>query len=126
MPFPNTIPLPHLGASTPESEEKCAAMAAREITDYLLNGNIKNSVNLPSVKLDRMGESRLCVIHQNKPRAINKILDLIGDKNINIAHMINKPRGEYAYTMIDTDSAVSADIVEQVAAMDFVFRVRVL
>ena len=124
--FPNTIPLPHLGASTPESEEKCAAMAAREITDYLLNGNIKNSVNLPSVKLDRMGESRLCVIHQNKPRAINKILDLIGDKNINIAHMINKPRGEYAYTMIDTDSAVSADIVEQVAAMDFVFRVRVL
>ena len=124
--FPNTIPMPHLGASTPESEEKCAVMAARELADYLANGNIKNSVNLPKVKLDRMGVSRLCVIHRNIPRAINKILDLIGERNINVEHMINKPRGEYAYTMIDTNTPLDEEIAEHISAMDFVFRARVL
>ena len=109
----NCITLPHLGACTPESEEKCAIMAAQEIYDYLKNGNIKNSVNLPNASLDRMGECRLCVIHRNVPNKINSILDLISARNINIEHMINKPRGEYAYTMIDLAVRPDSDIARR-------------
>ncbi len=124
--LPNVVPMPHIGASTPESEEKCAVMAANELVDYLNNGNIKNSVNLPSVSLDRMGVARLCVIHLNKPGMINQFLDLISRKNINIEHMINKPRGEYAYTVIDTGAPITDDISQAISAMDEVMRVRVL
>lgn len=124
--LPNVVPMPHIGASTPESEEKCAVMAANELVDYLSNGNIKNSVNLPSVSLDRMGVARLCVIHLNKPGMINQFLDLISRKNINIEHMINKPRGEYAYTVIDTGAPITDDISQAISAMDEVMRVRVL
>ena len=123
---PNTIPMPHLGASTPESEEKCAIMAAQESADYLLSGNIKNSVNMPAVTLDRMGASRVCVIHRNVPRMLNSFLDLIGGENINVAHMINAARGELAYTIIDTDTPVSAKIPEAIGALPDVIRVRVL
>ena len=123
---PNTIPMPHLGASTPESEEKCAIMAAQEAVDYLLNGNIKNSVNLPSVRLDRMGVNRICIIHRNVPRMLNHFLDLIGEANINVAHMINAPKGEVAYTIIDTDTPVGEVIPETISKQEDVFRVRVL
>lgn len=123
---PNVVPMPHLGASTPESEEKCAAMAAHQLADYLENGNILNSVNLPSVCLERMGICRLCVIHRNVPRMITGFLDLIGGENINVEHMINKPRGELAYTIIDTDTPISEDISSAIAAMSEVLRVRVL
>ena len=123
---PNTIPMPPLGASTPESEEKCAIMAAQEAADYLLSGNIKNSVNMPAVTLDRMGASRVCVIHRNVPRMLNSFLDLIGGENINVAHMINAARGELAYTIIDTDTPVSAKIPEAIGALPDVIRVRVL
>ena len=92
---PNVIAMPHLGACTPESEDRCAVMAARELYDYLRNGNIKNSVNLPDVSLSRMGVCRLCVIHRNVPKMINRILDKLGS-DINVEHMINKPRGDYA------------------------------
>lgn len=123
---PNVIPLPHLGASTPESEEKCAVMAARQTVDYLLNGNIVNSVNLPAVTLDRAGVSRICIIHMNVPRMLNNFLDLIGGANINVAHMINKPRGDYAYTIIDTDTPIGNEIPEKIANLKDVLRVRVL
>ncbi len=123
---PNVIPLPHIGASTPESEEKCAIMAAQETADYLQNGNIRNSVNLPDVVLDRMGISRICVIHRNVPRMLNQFLDLIGDANINVAHMINKPRGDWAYTIIDTDTPIGDEIPKTVAGLNDVIRVRVL
>ena len=123
---PNTIPMPHLGASTPESEEKCAIMAAQEAVDYLLDGNIKNSVNLPNVTLDRMGVNRICIIHRNVPRMLNQFLDLIGDANINVAHMINAPKGENAYTIIDTDTPVGDDIPKAIKQLPDVFRVRVL
>ncbi|MEA4893908.1 MAG: 3-phosphoglycerate dehydrogenase family protein [Oscillospiraceae bacterium] len=123
---PNTLPIPHLGASTPESEEKCAIMAAQEAVDYLLNGNIKNSVNFPNVSLDRMGASRVCIIHRNVPRMLNNFLDLIGGANINVAHMINAPKGEFAYTIIDTDSPVGEEIPEAIAKSKDVFRVRIL
>ncbi|MDR1131245.1 MAG: 3-phosphoglycerate dehydrogenase [Oscillospiraceae bacterium] len=123
---PNTIPIPHLGASTPESEENCALMAARQTVDYLLDGNIENSVNLPDVRLARMGSSRLCIIHRNVPRMLNNFLDLIARADINIAHMINKAKGEIAYTVIDTDTQVGAEIPGMIARMSDVFRVRVL
>ena len=123
---PGVVAIPHLGASTPESEEKCAVMAAQELADYLYNGNVKNGVNLPNVRLERAGVARLTVIHRNVPRMINRFLDLIGEENINVEHMINKPRGEYAYTMIDVGSPISDDIKEQIASMENVFRVRVL
>ena len=122
----NVVAMPHLGASTPESEEKCAVMAARELADYLYNGNIKNGVNLPNVKLERAGVARICVIHRNVPRMINRFLDLIGEQNINVEHMINKPRGEVAYTIIDTGSDISDEIERKIDAMEEVMRVRVI
>ena len=120
------VALPHLGASTPESEEKCAIMAAQEISDYLLNGNTKNSVNLPNVYLDRAGKERLCVIHRNVPRMLNRFLDLIGAQNINVEHMINKARGDVAYTVIDAGGALGGEITGKIAAMEEVLRVRVI
>ena len=122
----NVVAIPHLGASTPESEEKCAVMAAKELADYLYNGNIKNGVNLPNVSLERAGVARICVIHKNVPRMINRFLDLIGEQNINVEHMINKPRGDVAYTIIDTGSDIPAEIEEKIAAMSEVMRVRVI
>ena len=120
------VAIPHLGASTPESEEKCAVMAAQELADYLYNGNIKNGVNLPSVRLERAGVARLTVIHRNVPRMINRFLDLIGEQDINVEHMINKPKGDVAYTIIDTGSEIPAEIAEKIGAMDEVMRVRVI
>ena len=122
----NVIALPHLGACTPESEDRCAEMAAKQLYEYLKNGNITNSVNLPSAKLERMGVCRLCVIHHNVPGMINRILDLITKKNINVEHMINKPRGRYAYTIIDLNDEIWEDTANTIRAMDDVLRVRVL
>ncbi len=123
---PNVIAMPHLGACTPESEDRCAAMAAMELYDYLLNGNIKNSVNLPDATLSRMGACRLCVLHRNVPRMLTRILDFISERNINVEHMINKPRGAYAYTIIDLGEAIGEEIAAPLRAMGEVLRVRVL
>ena len=122
---PNVIAMPHLGACTPESEDRCAVMAARELYDYLLNGNIKNSVNLPDVSLSRMGVCRLCVIHHNVPKMINRILDRLG-VDVNVEHMINKPRGKYAYTMVDLGSPIDEATADSIRRMDHVLRVRVI
>lgn len=118
------VAYPHLGASTPESEEKCAVMAAQELADYLIDGNTKNAINLPDVNLERAGEGRLCVIHENVPRMINGFLDIIGEQNMNVEHMINKAKGNTAYTIIDVSSPVTEEIVEKIAAMPHVRRVR--
>ena len=123
---PNVIAMPHLGACTPESEDRCAVMAANELYDYLLNGNIKNSVNLPNVALSRMGVCRLCVVHRNVPRMINRILDFISDKNITVEHMINKPRGEYAYTIVDLAEPIGEDTADSIRHMENVLRVRLI
>ncbi|MCD8128291.1 MAG: phosphoglycerate dehydrogenase [Oscillospiraceae bacterium] len=120
------VATPHLGASTPESEDKCAVMAAEELNDYLENGNLKNSVNLPNVSLARAGACRLCVIHRNVPKMLNRFLDLIAAQNINVEHMINKSRGNVAYTIIDAGAPLGPDITEAIAAMEEVLRVRVL
>ena len=123
---PNVIAMPHLGACTPESEDRCAAMAAAELYDYLLNGNIRNSVNLPDATLSRMGVCRLCVLHRNVPRMITRILDFISARNINVEHMINKPHGGYAYTIVDLGDRIGEEIAAPIRAMDDVLRVRVL
>ena len=123
---PNVIAMPHLGAVTPESEDRCAVMAARELYDYLLNGNIKNSVNLPNASLNRMGVCRLCVLHHNVPRMLTRILDFISDRNINVEHMINKPRDKYAYTIVDLGDRIGEDVADAIRAMDDVIRVRVI
>ena len=123
---PNVIAMPHLGACTPESEDRCAVMAATQLLDYLENGNIKNSVNLPDLTLSRMGVCRLCVLHRNVPRMITRILDFISDRNINVEHMMNKPRGGYAYTVVDLAESIDEDIAASIRAMDDVLRVRVI
>ena len=123
---PNVIAMPHLGACTPESEDRCAEMAAQELYDYLANGNIKNSVNLPDATLSRMGVCRLCFIHRNVPRMITRILDYISDLNINVEHMINKPRGEYAYTIVDLGEKIGEETAASIRAMSDVLRVRVI
>ena len=120
------VAFPHLGASTPESEEKCAVMAAQELADYLLDGNTKNCINLPDVNLDRAGRGRICVIHDNVPRTLNGMLDIIGQENLNVEHMINKARGSIAYTIIDVDEPVTPEIELRLAAIPHVRRIRLL
>ena len=115
-----------LGATTPEAEEKCAVMAAREIVDYLRNGNIRNSVNLPNATLDRLGKSRLCLIHRNRPGMLNRFLEIIAADNINVEHMLNKARGEIAYTIFDTTEHLDEAAAEEMRAIPGVTRVRLL
>lgn len=120
------IALPHLGASTPESEENCASMGAMELIDFLENGNIKNSVNLPAVSLQRSGAARITVIHKNQPNMIATITDTISKDGINIANFLDKNRGEFAYSIIDVDSEVSAAAVEDIKKIDGVIKIRII
>ena len=120
------IAIPHLGASTPESEENCATMAAKELIDYIENGNIVNSVNLPEITMPRSGEHRVCVIHKNIPNMLTKITGLIADDNVNIENLLNKSRGDYAYTMLDIDEADTAQLETEIKAIDGVIRVRII
>ncbi len=120
------VAIPHLGASTPESEEKCAVMAAQELADYLLDGTIRNSVNLPDLNLERAGAARICVIHRNVPHMINNFLDIISAADMNVEHMINKARGDIAYTIIDVGSPVAPEMAEKISALEHVKRVWIL
>lgn len=123
---PKVVPIPHLGASTPESEDNCAVMAAQQISDYLLFGNIKNSVNYPDVEQPRAAGERLCVAHKNIPQIISKISTLFGEAGINIENMVNKSKKDYAYTMLDTTAVISDKLVEDLSATDGIIKVRVL
>lgn len=120
------IAIPHLGASTPESEENCAEMAAQELIDYLEDGNIKNSVNMPNVFMQRTGKVRVTVIHKNQPNMIATITDTISKDGVNIASFEDKNRGEIAYSIIDCDNAVSDRIANDINAIEGVIRVRVI
>ena len=122
----NIIALPHLGACTPESEEKSAVMAARELYDYLANGNIKNSVNFPDATLERMGVSRVCILHQNVPTMLNQFLEITCSTGLNVENMINKAYGAYAYAMIDLNGRLDDDQVAKIDRIPEVIRVRVV
>lgn len=120
------IALPHLGASTPESEENCASMGAAELIDFLENGNIRNSVNMPFACAEKSGAARITVIHKNQPNMIATITDTISKDGVNIANFEDKNRGEIAYSIIDVDSEVSEQVVEDIKKIDGVVRVRVI
>ena len=119
----DVIVMPHLGASTPESEDNCAIMAVKEMLDYLENGNITHSVNLPSVHEPRTTKYRICLIHKNVPNMLAQFATLFANKHINIENMVNKAKGEYAYTMIDTQDVVDC---EELKNLDHVIQVRVI
>lgn len=122
----NCICIPHLGASTEESEDNCAYMAAHELIDYLENGNIVNSVNYPNVEMPRTGVVRICVAHKNIPAVLSNLSSVISSQNINISNMINKSRGDVAYTMIDCDKEVNDEITKLLCNIEGVIRVRVI
>ncbi|MBD8069555.1 phosphoglycerate dehydrogenase [Bacillus sp. PS06] len=106
----NVVPIPHLGASTNESEENCAIMAARQLKEFLETGNIKNSVNFPNTSLPYTGKRRVAVFHKNVPNMVGQITSAISSFNLNIADMVNRSRGEYAYTMIDIENKINGDV----------------
>ena len=118
------IAIPHLGASTEESEDNCAMMAAQEIKDYLENGNITNSVNFPNCTLQSEAAGRVAIAHRNIPKVIAQYTDILSD--VNISDMINKSKGDVAYTIINTDHAIPADAVEKLKGLDSVLSVRVI
>jgi D-3-phosphoglycerate dehydrogenase len=107
----NTIPIPHLGASTKESEENCAVMAARQVKEFLETGNIKNAVNFPNASLPYTGKRRVTVFHKNVPNMVGQISQAISSYELNIADMVNRSRGDYAYTMIDIDNKINGKII---------------
>ena len=124
---PNTLITPHLGASTEESEENCAIAAVREIRDFLENGNIRNSVNYPAMDMGVCtAEARITICHLNKMDMLRQFTSIFSSKNVNVANMIDKSRGEYAYTIIDLDGAVSQEMIDELNAIDGVLRTRVI
>ena len=112
----NAVPVPHLGASTTESEENCAIMAARQVKEFLETGNIKNSVNLPNAYLPYKGKCRVIAYHENIPNMVGQITSALSNYNLNIADMVNRSRGNYAYTMIDIDNEVNGDVIPSLEA----------
>lgn len=121
---PGIINIPHLGASTAESEDNCAVMAAQELADYLENGNILNSVNFPNCSLPEDNIGRIAIAHKNIPNVIAKFTEALS--SVNISDMINKSKGELAYTIINTDHAIHAEAIEKLNQIDAVIRVRVI
>ncbi|MDE5416061.1 phosphoglycerate dehydrogenase [Alkalihalobacterium chitinilyticum] len=126
----NTVPIPHLGASTQESEENCAVMASRQVKEFLETGNIKNSVNLPNASLPYTGKKRVAAFHKNVPNMVGQITTAISSHNLNIADMVNRSRGEYAYTMVDIDSEVNGNTIpaieEQLRQIEGMVTIRVI
>lgn len=123
---PHVVAMPHLGASTPESEQNCAVMAADELRDYLENGNIRNSVNLPDVVLERSGVMRLCVLHRNIPAMLANITTLLSRDGVNVENLSNKSKGDYAYTLVDLNSEVGPAVEEDLRNLAGVIRVRAI
>jgi D-3-phosphoglycerate dehydrogenase len=121
------IAIPHLGASTEESEDNCAKMAVRQVMDYLENGNIVNSVNYPNCDMGVCTKAgRITIMHRNIPNTLSQFTTAVAAENINISDLINRSRGEYAYTMLDLDHPAPLSVIEKLQSMDGVLRVRVI
>ncbi len=118
------ITLPHLGASTGEAEENCAIMVAQQVRDFIENGNVLNSVNFPNVSLSRASDYRLAIANENRPDMVGQISHILGENKVNICHMINESRANLAYTLIDIDTSINADVLAQIAALDGVLSAR--
>ena len=122
----HVVTIPHLGASTEEAEDNCAAMAANELMDFLENGNIRNSVNFPNVIVPHTGDARICVLHKNVPSMLSQITKVISDDNVNIENLVNRSRGDYAYTLVEVKGEVPSDITDKITAMENIIRVNVI
>ena len=124
---PKVVPLPHLGASTGEAEENCAVMVAEQVRDFLENGNIRNSVNFPEAVMPRApNATRLVIANSNVPNMVGQISTALASARINIADLLNKSRGEYAYTLIDTDGAVKEDVLKRIRGISGVLSARIV
>ncbi len=124
--IPGVVAIPHLGASTEESEDNCAVMAALELDDYLANGNIKNSVNYPAVAMARSGDLRICCLHENVPEVLSKITKVVSADGANIENMTNKSRGNVAYTMVDITGDITPATEELIRTIDGMIRTRII
>ncbi|WP_088012149.1 phosphoglycerate dehydrogenase [Gottfriedia acidiceleris] len=122
----NVIPIPHLGASTSESEENCARMAAKQLKNYLETGNIKNSVNFPNVELPYIGKKRITIAHKNIPNMVGQITGLLAKYHVNIADMLNRSKGAFAYTMIDLDETINGPVEQLLKDIEGVISVRII
>ena len=122
----NTVNIPHLGASTMESEDNCAVMAAQELVDFISTGNIRNSVNYPAVSIPHTGAARICLAHKNVANMLAKITGIVSGAGINIENLSNGSKGDYAYTIVEIGVAVPAEIIPQLEAIDDMIRVRVI
>ncbi len=120
------ICIPHLGASTPESEDNCAVMAAKQLVDYIENGNVVNSVNLPNISMPKSGEHRICIIHKNIPNMLTAITTIVAKDNVNIENLLNKSKGDIAYTMLDVNDCDMDAVENHLSEIDGVIRVRVI
>lgn len=120
------VAIPHLGASTAEAEDNCAVMAVDQLDDYLRYGNIKNSVNYPNVSMPVSGDKRLCVLHANVPAILSKITALVSELGVNIENMINKSKGDNAYTLLDVTGELPEHIAEKIAQIEGIVRVRII
>ncbi|RRD96488.1 3-phosphoglycerate dehydrogenase [Clostridiales bacterium COT073_COT-073] len=118
--------MPHIGASTAESEENCAVMAVQQIMDFIENGNIKNSVNFPDCDMGKASCIRICVLHRNIPNMIGKLAGFLGAHGCNIANMVNKSRKEYAYSMFDMDNEISEELMAELKKVEGILRVRII
>jgi D-3-phosphoglycerate dehydrogenase len=120
------VALPHLGASTREAEDNCAAMVADQVRDYLEHGNVQNSVNFPNTVMPRESGFRIAIVNANVPNMVGQISTAMAKANLNIHNMVNKSRGDIAYTMVDVDSAVSQAVIDSIAGIEGVLAVRYL
>jgi D-3-phosphoglycerate dehydrogenase len=120
------IGIPHLGASTPESESNCAVMAVNQVKEYLENGNIKNSVNFPEAEMPRNGSCRLCIVNQNIPKMVGQITTVLANEDINIEEMLNRHHEGLAYNIIDVDQSVTEDQIKKIKSIEGVIRVRAI
>jgi len=122
----DVLAMPHIGASTAEAEENCAVMAAEQVKDYLQNGNIKNSVNFPAISLSRAEGCRITFCNDNVSGVLGHVLSVFSDNEINVLDMLNKSRGDMAYSIIDVESRPEAAIIAAIAAVEHVIAVRVI
>ncbi len=121
-----SVAIPHLGGSTVEAEDNCGVMAVKQLVDYIENGNIVNSVNLPEVKLPRSSKNRICIIHKNQPKMLTAITSIVAENDVNIENMLNKAKGPLAYTMIDVNDIDCNDIAAKLSEIGGVIRVRTI